>query len=52
MDKTIILKVNNQEVPMNHFVQNIFIGVVSGLVESLDKLPENKKKIEIKVEQK
>jgi len=51
MDKKITLKVNGQDVPMNHFVRNVFINVVNGLVDSLDKIPEEKDKIEIILEQ-
>lgn len=51
MDRTLVLKVNDKEIPINHFVQQIFINVINGMVESLDKIPEDIKTIEIKVEE-
>jgi hypothetical protein len=47
MDKEIILKIDNQEIPMNPFVKRIFMNVINGLVGSLDKIPENAEKIEL-----
>jgi hypothetical protein len=46
----IILKVNGSDVPMNPFVKNVFENVIGGLVDSLDKIPEDKEKIEIIIE--
>lgn len=51
MSKKIIMKVNDKDIPMNEFVQRIFTNTIGGLVESLDKLPEDKKKIEILIEE-
>ncbi len=45
----IILKVNGSEIPLNAFVSKTFINVVEALVNSLDKIPEDKKQIEIVV---
>ena len=50
MDKNIILKINDKEISLNFFVKNVFINVNEGLIESIDKLPENIEKIEIKIE--
>lgn len=52
MDKKIVLKVDEHEIPMNPFVQELFINVINGLVDSLDKIPVGKEKIEILVENK
>jgi hypothetical protein len=52
MDKKFVLKVNDKEIPANPFVQELFINVINGLVDSLDKIPEGKEKIEILVENK
>lgn len=52
MDKEILLKVNGERIPLNPFVQEVFINVISGLVGSLNKIPEAKQKIEILVEDK
>lgn len=52
MDKKFVLKVNGEEIPANPFVQDLFINVINGLVDSLDKIPEGKEKIEILVENK
>jgi hypothetical protein len=46
-DRTVILKVNGREIPLNPFVTDVFNNVIDGLVNSLDKIPENKDKIEI-----
>lgn len=50
MDKKASLMVNGREIPLNPFVKNVFANVVNGLVDSLDKVPEDKKKIEITIE--
>ena len=47
MDKKITLKVNNQEIPLNPFVTSVFLNVINGLVDSLNKVPEEKNKIEL-----
>ncbi|MDQ1350623.1 MAG: hypothetical protein QG657_925 [Acidobacteriota bacterium] len=48
--KNVSLKVNNREIPLNAFVKNIVSKVVEGLVDSLDKIPVDKTKIEIIIE--
>lgn len=52
MDKKLLLKVNGKEIPTNPFVQEVFINVINGLVDSLNKIPEDKDKVEITVENK
>jgi hypothetical protein len=52
MNKSVTLKVNGQEIPMNPFVKEVFLNVFSGLVNSLDKIPEVKNKIEVIIENK
>ncbi len=47
----VVLKVNGTEIPLNAFVSRVFENVIGGLVESLDKLPNEKKKIEITLEE-
>lgn len=47
---SIVLKINDVVVPMNHFVESVFINVIDGLVETLDKIPEIKNKIEVLIE--
>jgi len=47
---SIVLKINDVIVPVNHFVENVFLNVISGLVKSLDKIPENQNKIEVFIE--
>lgn len=49
---SIVLKIDDVIVPMNHFVENVFLNVIGGLVESLDKIPEEKDKIEIFIKKK
>jgi hypothetical protein len=46
----VCLKVNGKEVPLNPFVTLVFFNVINGLVDSLDKIPEDKTKIEISIE--
>ena len=50
MSDAIKLKVNGKEVPMNPFVERTFSNVISGLVHSLDKLPDDVRQIEIFIE--
>jgi len=47
----IVLKVDNKEIPMNEFVQRMFLSTIGGMVDALDKIPEGKKKIEILIEE-
>ena len=49
MGNNIKLKVNDDQVPMNPFVKRTFSKVIEGLISSLDKLPEEIKKIEITI---
>lgn len=51
MDKKITLKVNDQEIPLNPFVTDVFLNVINGLVNSLNKVPEKKNKIEVIIQQ-
>jgi hypothetical protein len=51
MDKKITLKVNDREIPLNPFVTGLFLNVINGLVDSLNKVPEGKNKIELIIEQ-
>lgn len=47
MDYEIILKVNGKDIVLNPFVSKVFCGVCEGLVDSLDRLPEDRDRIEI-----
>jgi len=47
--ENIKLNVNGKDVPMNPFVKRTFTKVIEGLIGSLDKLPDNIKKIEITI---
>ncbi len=47
MNNRIELKVNDLVIALNPFVRKIFINLVLGAVQSLDKVPEPWKKIEI-----
>jgi hypothetical protein len=44
------LRINDREIPMNAFVERIFTQVIEGLVNALDKIPQNREKIEIILE--
>ena len=50
MNKKASLKVNDREIPLNPFVTEVFYNVINGLVDSLDKVPEEKNKIELVIE--
>ncbi len=47
MSKNIELLINGKDVPMNPFVKRSFTNVIQALIDSLDKLPDDKEKIEI-----
>lgn len=47
MDSNIELKVNDQVIALNPFVKKIISNVLLGAVQSLDKIPQPVKKIEI-----
>jgi hypothetical protein len=47
MKNKIALKINGRAIALNPFVQKIIGNVVMGAVQSLDKIPEPWKKIEI-----
>ena len=49
MQKNINLTINGKDIPMNAFVKKIFLNTISGIIDSLDKLPERKEKIEISI---
>ena len=51
MAKKITLKVNDREIPLNPFVTDIFLNVINGLVDVLHKVPEERNKIEMIIEQ-
>ena len=42
-----MVKVGEQQIAMNPFVDSLFINVIMGLIDSLDKIPEDKSRIEI-----
>jgi hypothetical protein len=48
--KKVSLKVNSREIPLNAFVKNVISKVVEGMVDSLDKIPEERTRIEIIIE--
>jgi len=48
--KTIVLKVNDKQIPLNPFVKEVFTNVIAGLVDSLDNIPSSRDKIEIAIE--
>jgi len=53
MDREIVLKINDQEVMLKYFVKDVFINVINGLIDSLDKVPVDRdRKIEIEIKNK
>ncbi len=47
MAKKTTLRVDQQDIPLNPFVEKLFTNLVQGLVNSLDRIPSDPKKIEI-----
>ncbi len=48
MKKEVIeLFINNKKIEMNPYVKRVFLNIINALVKSLDKLPNDKSKIEI-----
>ena len=50
MENKVTLKINNNQVPLNTYVKNVFINVILGIIKTLKLLPENINKIEITIE--
>lgn len=51
MEKTpIILEVDGESIPMNPFVQKIFINTILGMVRSLDKVKEKAQRFQITIQ--
>jgi len=50
MSENIELNINGKDIPMNPFVKKTFVKVVEGLVDSLDKLPDDIKQIKINID--
>jgi hypothetical protein len=46
----VVLKIDGEIIPLNHFVENIFHHVIQGMVDSLDKIPAHSQKIEVIIE--
>lgn len=47
---TVKLKVDQTEIPLNQFVENILSGTILGAIGTLRGIDEDWKKIEIKIE--
>ena len=45
--RSAILKINDREIPLNPFVESVLMNVIMGMIDSLDKIPQEKEKIEI-----
>ena len=43
------LFVNNEEIPLNDFIENIIVNVNLGIIASLKKIPEDKNSIKIEI---
>jgi hypothetical protein len=53
MDREIVLKINGQEVMLKYFVKDVFMNVINGLIDTLDKVPVDRdRKIEIEIKNK
>ncbi len=53
MEREITLKINDEKVVMNHFVKDVFVNVINGLLDSIDKVPVDRdRKIEIEIKNK
>lgn len=51
MNKKVSLKINGKDIPLNPFVKEVVANVVKGMVDSLDKIPGEREKIEIIIEE-
>ncbi|MDY0297366.1 MAG: hypothetical protein RB296_08610 [Acidobacteriota bacterium] len=47
MEYEITLKIDGKDIALNPFVRRIFSGVFAGLIDSLDRLPEDRERIEV-----
>jgi hypothetical protein len=52
MKQTLNLKVDGQEISLNPFVESIISNVIYGIINSLDKIPMGKERIEIVIDKK
>jgi hypothetical protein len=43
------LLINEEIIPLNEFIKNIFVNVCVGLIDSLKNIPEGKKSIKIEI---
>ena len=50
-ERQISVKVGDRVIPMNPFVDTVFINIIDGLLNSLDKIPQDKNRIEIVITQ-
>jgi molybdopterin-guanine dinucleotide biosynthesis protein B len=51
-ESSVVLKVDGKSIPMNPFVQKIFINTLSGMVRSLDRVKESPQEIRITIKNK
>lgn len=50
-ERSISVKVGDRSIPLNPFVETVFINIIDGLIHSLDKIPDDKNRIEIIITQ-
>lgn len=50
MEKRVILKINNEEIPLNYFVQEFISSTILGMISSLKKKEEIVRIVEIVIE--
>ncbi len=50
MEKRVVLKINNEEVPLNSFVQEFISSTILGMISSLKKKDEKIERVEIVIE--
>lgn len=50
MEKRVILKINNEEIPLNSFVQEFISSTILGMISSLKKKEEKIERLEIVIE--
>lgn len=49
MEKRVILKINNEEIPLNSFVQELISSTILGMISSLKKKEEEIESVEIAI---
>jgi hypothetical protein len=47
--KNIELKVNEKEIPLNPIMSNVLTNIITGFIDALKKIPEDRRKIQVEI---